>query len=112
MHKLKTIPQVKAPRRVYLPAESSRSEDNSAGVQVIGIDPASAANQFPRGNDRGEFLTPDDREGILIGKPLAEKFNLKVGDQVSLLVNKSEGDVDEQTVYRARHLHHQHDRLR
>jgi ABC-type lipoprotein release transport system permease subunit len=44
----------------------------------------------------GDFISAEDREGILIGKPLARKFNLKAGDQVNLLVNKSEGDVDEQ----------------
>src|SRR3990170_1852994 len=45
---------------------------------------------------RGDFLPPDDREGMLIGKPLAEKLGLKVGDSISLSVNTSNGDVDEQ----------------
>jgi ABC-type lipoprotein release transport system permease subunit len=31
-----------------------------------------------------------------VGKPLAEKFGLGLGDQVNLLVNTSDGDVDEQ----------------
>jgi len=47
----------------------------------------------------GTFIQPDDREGILIGKPLAEKFNLQVGEKISLLVNKSEGNVDEQLFF-------------
>ena len=71
--------------------------DNSRGVQVIGIDPASEASQvFRQGMIAGDFLTADDREGVIIGKPLAEKFELQVGDKVSLLVNTSNGDVDEQ----------------
>ena len=71
--------------------------DNSRGVQVIGMDPAAEANQiFRQGVIAGEFLTDDDREGILIGKPLAEKFGLNAGDQVNLLINTSNGDVDEQ----------------
>jgi ABC-type lipoprotein release transport system permease subunit len=95
--KLKTIPQVtEATPRLFASGIVSRGE-NSAGVQVIGIDPASPANQvFREGLLEGDFISPDDREGILIGRPLARKFNLKAGDQVSLLVNKSEGDVDEQ----------------
>jgi ABC-type lipoprotein release transport system permease subunit len=95
--KLKNIPQVtEATPRLFASGIVSRGE-NSAGVQVIGIDPASPANQvFREGLLEGSFITPDDREGILIGRPLARKFNLKAGDQVSLLVNKSEGDVDEQ----------------
>ena len=71
--------------------------DKSRGVQVLGIDPAAEANQiFRKGVIAGEFLAGDDREGILIGKPLAEKFGLKAGDQVNLLINTSNGDVDEQ----------------
>ncbi len=72
--------------------------NNSRGVKVIGIDPASAANRpFRQGLLSGEFLTADDRSGILVGKPLAEKFKLNVGDPVSLLVNTSDGSVAEQT---------------
>ncbi len=95
--KVKMIPQVvEATPRLFASGIVSRGE-NSAGVQVIGIDPDSPANQvFREGLLEGDFISPDDREGILIGKPLARKFNLKAGDQVSLLVNKSEGDVDEQ----------------
>jgi len=44
----------------------------------------------------GEFLTSDDREGIVIGLPLAESMGLKVGDSINLLVNTAEGNVDEQ----------------
>ena len=36
-------------------------------------------------------------EGLLIGKPAADKLHLKVGDHVNLSVNTSNGDVDEQT---------------
>jgi ABC-type lipoprotein release transport system permease subunit len=71
--------------------------DHSRGVQVIGMDPTSEANQiFRQGVIDGDFLTSDDREGILIGKPLAERFGLNAGDRVNLLINTSSGDVDEQ----------------
>lgn len=71
--------------------------DNSKGVQVLGIDPTAEANQiFRQGVIAGDFLTADDREGILIGKPLAEKFDVNIGDRVNLLINTSNGDVDEQ----------------
>jgi ABC-type lipoprotein release transport system permease subunit len=69
----------------------------STGVQIIGIDPASAANApFVRGMTSGQFLTADDREGILIGQPLADRLKVTTGDQVDLLVNTSNGDVAEQ----------------
>jgi len=71
--------------------------DESKGVQILGIEPDSAANQpFRDGLTAGEFLKADDREGILIGQLLADKLNLKVGDAVNLLVTTSNGDIDEQ----------------
>ncbi len=71
--------------------------DESKGVQILGIEPDSEANQpFRDGMTAGEFLKADDREGILIGLLLANKLNLKVGDAVNLLVTTSNGDVDEQ----------------
>jgi ABC-type lipoprotein release transport system permease subunit len=71
--------------------------DESAGARIIGIDPLSEANApYREGLVSGEFLTPDDRQGLLIGKPIADKLGLKVGDQVSLSVNTSNGDVAEQ----------------
>ena len=71
--------------------------NESTGVQVMGIDPASSANDpYREGLVSGEFLTADDREGILIGYPLTETLGLKVGDQLNLLINTSDGSVDEQ----------------
>ncbi|MBN1146578.1 MAG: ABC transporter permease [Anaerolineales bacterium] len=73
------------------------SSNQSAGVQIIGIDPDSVTNDpYREGVLSGEFLTPDDREGILIGRPLAEKMGLEVGDQINLTANTSNGDVSEQ----------------
>ena len=97
VEQIKTIPQVVlATPRLFATGILTLGE-NSRGVQVIGIDPDSAANNvFRKGLVSGEFLTADDREGILIGKPLAEKFHLNVNDQISLLVNTSNGDVSEQ----------------
>ena len=67
------------------------------GVQIMGIVPDSEANApYRDGLVSGEFLTADDREGIVIGYPLSESLGLKVGDQFTLLVNTSEGNVDEQ----------------
>ena len=97
IEQLKSIPQVTVATPRLFATGILTLGDNSRGVQVIGIDPTSSANQiFRQGLISGDFLTTDDREGILIGKPLAEKFGLKPGDQISLLVNTSNGDVSEQ----------------
>src|SRR5690606_20139866 len=72
--------------------------EETAGVSILGIDPASEANApYSGGLIDGSFLTAGDREGVLMGKSLAEKMNLHAGDQILLLVNTANGDVDEQT---------------
>ncbi len=94
---IKSIPQVTSATPRLLASGIFTVGENSRGVQVIGIDPQAAPNQVLRqGLIAGNFITADDREGILIGKPLADKFHLKVGDQVSLLVNTASGNVDQQ----------------
>lgn len=71
--------------------------EESIGVRVMGIDPASTANApYRDGLLEGDFFAADDRAGVLIGLPLAEKLHIGVGDQINLLVNTSNGDVDQQ----------------
>ncbi|HEY2982389.1 MAG TPA: ABC transporter permease [Anaerolineales bacterium] len=97
IEKLKTYPQVTVATPRLLASGILSISDESKGVQVIGIEADSAANQpFRQGLIAGEFIRVDDREGILIGKALADKLNLEVGDKVNLLVTTSNGDVDEQ----------------
>lgn len=71
--------------------------DETSGVRIIGVEANAEANKpYLLGMVSGEFLQPDDRDGIVIGLPLAEKFNLKPGDTLNLLINTSNGDVDTQ----------------
>jgi ABC-type lipoprotein release transport system permease subunit len=93
-----TIPQVKAATPRLFASGFLSAGNESAGVRIYGIDPASAVNDpYREGVISGNYLTSDDREGLLIGKPIADKLHLKAGDPVSLSVNTSNGDVDEQT---------------
>ncbi len=94
---IRQLPQVTAATPRLLASGILTLSDNSRGVQVIGVDPQAGPTQvFRQGIVAGDFLTSDDREGILIGKPLADKFKVQAGDQVSLLVNTSDGSTDEQ----------------
>jgi ABC-type lipoprotein release transport system permease subunit len=73
------------------------SGDQSAGVRIFGVDPASAANApYRDGLVAGAYIAPDDREGVLMGQTLADKIGLQAGDSFNLLVNTADGDVDEQ----------------
>ena len=72
-------------------------KNETIGVQIIGIDPQSAANViYKEGMVAGKYLTPDDREGVLIGLPLSESLDLGPGDSIDLIVNTSDGNSDEQ----------------
>jgi ABC-type lipoprotein release transport system permease subunit len=71
--------------------------ERSVGVRIIGIEPASAANAPVRdGMVEGDWLAADDRSGLLIGWPLAQKLGLAPGSRIALLVNTADGDVDQQ----------------
>ena len=92
-----SIPQVTVATPRLIASTILTVRDESKGVQVLGIDPDSAANQpFREGMLAGEFIRADDREGILVGNILADKLGLKVNDKVNLLVTTSNGDVNEQ----------------
>jgi ABC-type lipoprotein release transport system permease subunit len=94
---ISALSQVKAATPRLFATGIVTAGDDSAGVRVIGVDPLSEANApYRDGLILGEFIAPDDRQGIVVGQPLAEKLNLNVGEQISLLVNTSNGDVDVQ----------------
>ena len=94
---IKSLPQVTIATPRLVASSVLTVGDESKGVQILGIEPDSAANQpFRDGMLSGEFIRADDREGILVGNILAEKLNLKVNDKVNLLVTTSNGDVNEQ----------------
>jgi len=94
---VKSLPQVTVSTPRLVASSILTVRDESKGVQILGIDPESAANQpFREGMLSGEFIKADDREGILIGNILADKMGLKVNDKVNLLVTTSNGDVNEQ----------------
>lgn len=94
---IKALPEVKDATPRLFATGMVVNRDQSVGVRVIGIDPQAPANEpYRTGLLQGEYLTADDREGLLIGQPLAEKLGVKVGDRLSCSVNTSNGDVDEQ----------------
>jgi ABC-type lipoprotein release transport system permease subunit len=96
-NRISTLDQVKAatPRLYASGIVAARNE--TVGVRVMGIDPSSPANDpYKQGLIKGNFLQADDREGLLIGQPLADKLGLNVGDQVDLSVNTSNGDIQSQ----------------
>jgi ABC-type lipoprotein release transport system permease subunit len=92
-----SLPPVKVATPRLFASGIAAVRDQSAGVRIYGIDPLSEANApYREGLVSGEFLGPDDREGILVGKPFAEKLGIDTGDQINISINTSNGDVSEQ----------------
>ena len=96
--KIASLSQVKAATpRLYASGFLS-SGTQSAGAKITGIDPLSpASDPYREGVISGNYLSPDDRDAVLIGKPMAEKLKLKVGDNVGLSLNTADGNVQDQT---------------
>jgi ABC-type lipoprotein release transport system permease subunit len=96
--KIAALSQVKAATpRLYASGFLS-SGTQSAGAKITGIDPLSpASDPYREGVISGSYLNPDDRDAVLIGKPMAEKLKLKVGDNVGLSLNTADGNVQDQT---------------
>jgi ABC-type lipoprotein release transport system permease subunit len=98
------MPGVKAATPVVWASGILGARDDTTGVRVFGIDPQSAAYAPIReAVVSGQFLSPDDRGGILIGQPLAQSLGLAEGAQVSLLVNTS-SELPDQAVFTIRGL--------
>lgn len=91
------LPAVKAATPRLFASGIIATGDGSQGVRIIGIDPASEANApYRDGLLSGSYITADDREGVYMGQVLADKLDLKAGDQINVLVNTANGEVSEQ----------------
>lgn len=91
---LKNDPAVKSySRRVFVTGILS-SANNSSGVMIYGINPAEEAKVSVVKNSMvdGTYLTNNKRD-IIIGKKLAEKLEVEVGDKVVAMANTLKGDI-------------------
>jgi ABC-type lipoprotein release transport system permease subunit len=92
-----SMPEVQAAAPVLWAGGILTTVEDSAGVRVYGIDPNAKTAATFREDLVGDFLTPDDRGGILISQRLANNLKLAVGNDVSLLINTSGEQPDEAT---------------
>jgi len=80
--------------RVRVNAVASNAHQ-STGVTLVGIDPEPEANISFIGTavTRGHFLTADDRNGILIGEALLDKFETKLGYKLVLMSQDTDQEI-------------------
>jgi ABC-type lipoprotein release transport system permease subunit len=72
--------------RVRVNAVASNAR-HSSGVTLVGIDPASEAKISFIGSamSQGRYLNPDEKNGIIVGEALLDKFETKLGHKLVLM---------------------------
>ena len=94
--RLNRMSEVKAAAPVLWVGGILSTGDESLSLQIFGIDPTSQLYDPIRESlVSGEFLTPDDRSGIMIGQPLAASLGVGVGQRVNLALVNADGNADE-----------------
>jgi ABC-type lipoprotein release transport system permease subunit len=90
------ISEVKATTPILWAGALLSTIDESVKVMAAGIDPTAEFHApIRQGLLAGEYLTPNDRGEILIGKGLAESMSIGVGQKVSLAIGNPDGEADE-----------------
>ena len=90
------LPEVKAAAPVLWATTILNTVEDSAGLRLYGIDPASALyDPIREAITAGEFLSAEERSGILLGKRLADDLGIAVGKNVSLTVVDADGQASE-----------------
>lgn len=95
LERIRSLPQVKvaSPRTIVQGMLSTAT--GSAGVQINGIIPETeyAASQLKKKIIQGEGFRPEKKNGILIGKKLAEKMKLSPGARLVLTFTDSADNI-------------------
>jgi ABC-type lipoprotein release transport system permease subunit len=96
--KAQALSEVKAAAPVLWSSVILNTIDQSVGLQLMGIDTTSALyDPIRAGVTSGQWLAPDDRDGILIGRLLAEELGVSAGQKVNLTLVNADGRPDEGT---------------
>jgi putative ABC transport system permease protein len=93
---VETLPQVQSAAPVLWNDGLLSTSQESLGVQIVGIDPNDDFHAPIRdGISAGEFLKPDDRRQILVGRRLAKEMGITVGQRVSVAASNANGEGQE-----------------
>jgi len=93
---IEALPEVESAAPVLWNGGLLSTPQESLGVEIMGVDPDDAFHAPIReGITAGEFLRPDDRNQILIGRRLADQMGITVGQRVSLAASDANGQGQE-----------------
>ncbi len=94
--RINDMSQVKAASPVVWAGGILSTGDEIVRLQIFGINPDSQLYDPIRESlVAGQFLTPDDRSGIMMGQRLADSLGVGVGDKVNLALVNADGNADE-----------------
>ncbi|MCO6453289.1 MAG: ABC transporter permease [Caldilineales bacterium] len=72
------------------------TNEDTAGLRLYGVEPESKLyDPFRAALTTGEFLTADDRDGVVIGQKLANELGIDVGQKINLAIVNADGQPDE-----------------
>ncbi|MFN8441846.1 MAG: FtsX-like permease family protein [Caldilineaceae bacterium] len=92
----KGLGEVKAATPVLWATSVLNTVEDSIGLRIYGIEPDSAFYEpIRQAMVAGDFVAAGDRNGILLGKHLAEEMKVAVGDRVVLTIINADGSPDE-----------------
>jgi ABC-type lipoprotein release transport system permease subunit len=80
--------------RVRVNAVASNAR-HSSGVTLVGMDPVTEAKISFIGSavSRGKYLDPEDKNGIIVGDALLEKFETRLGRKLVLMSQDTKGEI-------------------
>jgi ABC-type lipoprotein release transport system permease subunit len=91
-----SLEQVEAAAPVLWASGYLNTRDESVGLRIYGVETDSEIySPFRNAMISGQFLTADDRSGILIGKRLSDSLDVGEGDTVSVVIIDADGQPDE-----------------
>jgi ABC-type lipoprotein release transport system permease subunit len=94
--RIAAMPEVTAAAPVLWAGAILGTADQSSNLELVGIDPSAAINDpIKSAIVAGKYLAADDREGVLIGKDLADSLGVSVGQKVQLTVLDADGNADQ-----------------
>ena len=93
---IQTLEKVQAATPILWASGRVSTIQESAGVQLTGIDPNSSIHDHLQvGLVSGEYLTPEGRGELLLGRRLAEAMEIEAGQKVHLSVGNADGQLEE-----------------
>ena len=90
------LPEVIAAAPVLWATGILNTIDDSTGLRIYGVDVTSPIYAPIReAMVEGEYLQPDDRGGVLVGRRLAKTMGIALGQDVNLTIINADGQPDE-----------------